>query len=175
MSYSCTYHRAGLTRPNLVATFTFTVRIFPIPLLFCSRIIAFHMRIYALSTRVICRRAGATDVPCFASPLEFVKHAEWLMRGAHRTLDKHRFPRCKCKYCHRDGSGNSANLKQSVTSRELRRVRARVLTQIGGDEVEVTDNDDVIDAEDDANNVNAEVATADPVTDHGAHAGGDGS
>jgi hypothetical protein len=33
-------------------------------------------------------------------------------------------------------------------------VRARVLTQIGGDEVEVTDNNGVIDAEDDANIVN---------------------
>jgi len=118
---------------------------------------------------------GATDVSSFASPLEFVKHAEWLMRGAHRTLDKHRFPRCKCKYCHRDGSGDSANLKQSVISRELRRVRACVLTQIGGDEVEVTDNDGVIDAEDDAITVDAEVATADPVTDHGAHTGGDGN
>ena len=114
---------------------------------------AYRVWIYALSTCVLCRRTGATDVSSFASPLEFVKHAEWLMRGAHRTLDKHRFPRCKCKYCHRDGSGDSANLKQSVISRELRRVRARVLTQIGGDEVEVTDNNGVIDAEDDANTV----------------------
>ncbi|KAI0289760.1 hypothetical protein BC826DRAFT_592786 [Russula brevipes] len=41
---------------------------------------------------------GSTDVPNFASPLEFVKHAEWLTRGAHRTLDAHRAPRCACKY-----------------------------------------------------------------------------
>lgn len=97
------------------------------------------------------------------------------MRGAHRTLDKHRFPRCKCKYCHRDARGDSANLKQSITSRELRRVRARVLAQIGGDEVEDTDSNGVVDAEDDANTVNARVATAVPVTEHRAHDGGDGS
>lgn len=109
------------------------------------------------------------------------------MQGAHRTLDRHRFPRCKCKYCHRDGSGDTANLKQSVISRELRHVRARVLAEIGGDgqgdEAEDTDNDAVIDAgaatvvaaEADANTVLAEVATTVPATDHGAHAGGNGN
>jgi len=107
---------------------------------------------------------GATDVPSFASPLEFVKHAEWLMRGARRTPDTHRSPRCSCKYCSQhayvsreadaegnaadDGAGASAsvrsahfkNLKnradkrQSVISRGLRRVRARVLTRIKNEE-----------------------------------------
>jgi hypothetical protein len=65
-------------------------------------------------------------VPSFASPLEFVRHAEWLMRGAHRTPDKSRAPRCECKYCDVDGR----NRKQSVLSRELREQRARVLVQL---------------------------------------------
>lgn len=34
MSYSCTYPRARLSHPNLVATFTSMVRVFPIPLPF---------------------------------------------------------------------------------------------------------------------------------------------
>lgn len=75
------------------------------------------------------RRAGSTDVPCFASPLEFVRHAHWLMRGAHRTPDKSRAPRCECKYCDVDGR----NQKQSVISRELRSLRARVLAQLEDD------------------------------------------
>jgi len=55
------------------------------------------------------QRVGSTGVTRFALPLEFVKHAEWLMRGAHRTLDTHRSPRCKCKCCDRDdGSYKSA-------------------------------------------------------------------
>ncbi|KAH9970642.1 hypothetical protein BGW80DRAFT_1329066 [Lactifluus volemus] len=66
---------------------------------------------------------GATDVATFASPLEFVKHAEWLMRGAHRTLDTRRAPRCACTYC----DYNGAERRQSVISRELRAARARVL------------------------------------------------
>ncbi|KAH9010438.1 hypothetical protein EDB85DRAFT_2161283 [Lactarius pseudohatsudake] len=70
---------------------------------------------------------GSTDVPFFSSPLEFVRHAEWLMRGAHRTPDRSRAPRCECKYCDVDGR----NQKQSVISRELRVRRARVLAQIG--------------------------------------------
>ena len=103
---------------------------------------------------------GATDVPSFASPLEFVRHAEWLMRGAHRTLDLRRSPRCTCKYCDlsttpatrkttRGGPSSSSRSssgspyrKQSVISRELKRVRANVLARIGdGDEedVEVAD------------------------------------
>jgi len=69
---------------------------------------------------------GATDVATFASPLEFVKHAEWLMRGAHRTLDTRRAPRCACKYC----DYNGAERRQSVISRELRAARARVLALI---------------------------------------------
>ena len=54
-------------------------------------------------------------------------------------------------------------------------MQARVLTQIGGDEVEVADNNGVIDVESDANTVNPEVSTANPVTDNGAPAGGDGN
>ncbi|KAI0245975.1 hypothetical protein BJV78DRAFT_1258726 [Lactifluus subvellereus] len=72
---------------------------------------------------------GAPDVASFASPLEFVKHAEWLMRGAHRTLDMSRAPRCACKYCDCDGT----NRKQSVISRELRAARARVDDDIDAD------------------------------------------
>lgn len=72
---------------------------------------------------------GSTDVPCFASPLEFVRHAEWLMRGAHRTPDKSRAPRCECKYCDVDGRCR----KQSIISRELKARRARVLAQLGDD------------------------------------------
>jgi len=121
------------------------------------------------------RRVGSTDVGFFASPLEFVKHAKWLMQGAHRTLDRHRSPRCECKYCNRDDGGDI----QSVTSRELRRVRARVLAQIDGDEVQDSEDDAVIDADADAE-VGAEAeaeaeATVVPATDQGDHAGGDGS
>jgi hypothetical protein len=97
---------------------------------------------------VVCVYAGtgAADVPSFASPLEFVKHAEWLMRGAHRTPDSRRSPRCTCKYCSypaaadnvvgRGGARTLKNLKahrdkkQSAISRGLRRVRARVLARI---------------------------------------------
>lgn len=81
---------------------------------------------------------GSTDVPFFASPLEFVLHAEWLMRGAHRTPDKSRAPRCKCKYCDVD----ARNRKQSEISRELRARRARVLVQLEDDNA---DADDVVD------------------------------
>jgi hypothetical protein len=92
------------------------------------------------------------------------------MKGAHRTLDTQRSPRCKCKYCYRDGGSDGADLKQSAISRELRRVRARVLAQIRGDEVvEDTDDDAVIDAD----AVSAEVPTALPATDHGGHARSD--
>jgi hypothetical protein len=45
------------------------------------------------------------------------------MRGAHRTLDTRRAPRCACKYC----DYNVTERKQSVISRELRVARARVL------------------------------------------------
>ncbi|KAH9031599.1 hypothetical protein EDB83DRAFT_2419232 [Lactarius deliciosus] len=75
---------------------------------------------------------GSTDVPFFSSPLEFVRHAEWLMRGAHRTPDRSRAPRCECKYCDVDGR----NQKQSVISRELRVRRARVLAQLGDSEAD---------------------------------------
>ena len=109
---------------------------------------------------------GAADVPSFASPLEFVKHAEWLMRGAHRTPDSRRSPRCTCKYCSypaaadnvvgRGGARTLKNLKahrdkkQSAISRGLRRVRARVLARIKkGDDGEDDDEDDE-DAEVDA-------------------------
>ena len=105
------------------------------------------------------------------------------MQGAHRTLDAHRSPRCKCKYCYSGGGGNSADPKQSVISRELRRVRARVLAQISGDEVEDTE-DAVIDAEAEAeakpeadvdvDAVKSEVVTPVPATDHGGHADGNG-
>lgn len=72
---------------------------------------------------------GSTDVPFFASPLEFVLHAEWLMRGAHRTPDKSRAPRCACKYCDVDVRGR----KQSAISKELRARRADVLASLGED------------------------------------------
>ncbi|KAI9511938.1 hypothetical protein F5148DRAFT_184132 [Russula earlei] len=81
---------------------------------------------------------GPTDVTRFASPLEFVRHAEWLMRGAHRTLDVHRSPRCSCKYCDSDGASN----KQSVISRELRRLRARVLARLDGDDLAGAEDED---------------------------------
>jgi len=71
----------------------------------------------------------------FTSPLEFVKHAEWLMRrtrSAHRRLDAHRSPRCKCNFCDRDDGGDS----QSAISSKLKRVRARILAQIDGDGVQ---------------------------------------
>ena len=75
------------------------------------------------------KKKGSTDVPFFASPLEFVLHAEWLMRGAHRTPDKSRAPRCACKYCDVDVRGR----KQSEISRELRARRARVLVLLAED------------------------------------------
>jgi Transcription-silencing protein, cryptic loci regulator Clr2 len=75
---------------------------------------------------VLLEVTGSTDVPSFASPLEFVKHAEWLMRGSRRTLDTRRAPRCACKYCDYTG----AERKQSVISRELRAARARVLASM---------------------------------------------
>jgi hypothetical protein len=90
------------------------------------------------TTNPLTRLAGSTDVPFFASPLEFVLHAEWLMRGAHRTPDKSRAPRCKCKYCDVD----ARNRKQSEISRELRARRARVLVQLEDDNA---DADDVVD------------------------------
>lgn len=59
------------------------------------------------------------------------------MKGAHRTLDTRRSPRCRCKYCNPDDGGDA----QSVISKELRRVRARVLAQIDGDEIQVSEDD----------------------------------
>src|SRR6266852_2284402 len=116
------------------------------------------------------RRVGSTDVARFASPFEFVKHAEWLMKGAHRTLDTHRSPRCRCIYC--DDGGDV----QSVITSELKRVRARVLARIDGDEVQDDEDDAVIDevgggAEAEAEVVIAETATAVLVTDQSGHAG----
>ncbi len=101
------------------------------------------------------------------------------MRGAHRTLDTHRSPRCNCVYCDCDGGSD----KQSVISRELRRVRARVLSQIDGDEVQDTEDDADVDAEAEveaeaeaeAEVVIAETATVVPATDQGGHDGGDGN
>ncbi|KAN0126289.1 hypothetical protein V8E53_015212 [Lactarius tabidus] len=78
---------------------------------------------------------GSTDVPPFASPLDFVLHAEWLMRGAHRTVDKSRAPRCKCNYCDVD----VRNREQSEISRELRASRARVLVQLEDGNADDTD------------------------------------
>jgi hypothetical protein len=147
-----------------------------------------NLRTY-LRLRRLRRRVGSTDVGNFASPLEFVKHAKWLMQGAPRTLDKHRSPRCKCKYCNCDDGGDI----QSAISRELRRVRARVLAQIDGDEVQDSEDDidagagpdaDVgaevraevgLEAEAEAEVVIAETATAVPATDQGSHPGGDGN
>jgi len=125
--------------------------------------------------RLLC--AGSPDVPSFASPLEFVKHAEWLMRGADRTSDTRHYPRCSCKYCSqhaypgRDGeaSGSSSGAnpknrekKQSVISRGLVRVRASVLARIklgdGGEDVdEIMDDEEAEgDAEAEAGAVEAE-------------------
>lgn len=92
------------------------------------------------------------------------------MRGAHRTLDTRRSPRCKCIYCNPDDDGNV----QSVISSELKRVRARVLAQLDGDEVQDGEDDAVIDAEADAEVVIAETATALPATDQGGQ-GADGN
>jgi hypothetical protein len=118
-----------------------------------------NLRVYLLLRRR--RRVGSTDVASFASPLEFVKHAKWLMQGAPRTLDRDRSPRCKCKYCNPDEGGDI----QSVISRELKRVRARVLAQIDGDEIQDGEDDAVIDAE-----AGAE-ADADADAEVGAEAG----
>lgn len=89
------------------------------------------------------------------------------MKGAHRTLDTHRSPRCKCKYCNPDDGGDM----QLLISRDLKSVRARVLARIDGDEAQ--DSGDDVEAEAEA--VIAETATAVPATDQGDHAGGDGS
>jgi hypothetical protein len=93
------------------------------------------------------------------------------MQGAPRTLDRDRSPRCKCKYCNDGGD------IQSVISRDLKRVRARVLAQIDGDEVQ--DSEDDVDAEAgaeaEAEGVIAETATAVPATDQGSHTGGNGN
>lgn len=95
------------------------------------------------------------------------------MQGAPRTLDRDRSPRCKCKYCNCDDGGDI----QSVISRELKRVRARVLAQIDGDEVQ--DSEDDIDAEAgaeaEAEVVIAETTTAVPATDQGGHTGENGN
>jgi hypothetical protein len=80
-----------------------------------------------LSTTTDACAEGSTDVSFFSSPLEFVPHAHWLMRGARRTPDKSRAPRCRCKYCDVD----DRKLKQSVISHELRARRARVWAQLG--------------------------------------------
>jgi hypothetical protein len=92
------------------------------------------------------------------------------MRGAHRTLDAHRAPRCRCLYCDIE----SSNENQSVITAELKRVRARVLARIDGDEVQETENsgDAIIDAEAGADaEVVAETATAVPTADQGGPAG----
>lgn len=132
---------------------------------------------YANLRAYLRRRIGSTDVASFASPLEFVKHAEWLMQGAHRTLDTHRSPRCRCIYCNHDDGGDI----QSVISRELKRVRARVLAEIDGDEVQGGEDDPIIDAEAgadadadaDVEVAVAETATAVPATDQGGNTGRD--
>jgi hypothetical protein len=59
------------------------------------------------------------------------------MKGAHRTLDTHRSPRCTCKYCNPDDGGDM----QSVISSELKSVRARVLARIDGDEMQDSGDD----------------------------------
>jgi hypothetical protein len=66
------------------------------------------------------------------------------MRGAHRTPDKSRAPRCGCKYCDVDVK----NRKQSEISRELRARRARVLVQLDDDDNSDDDDDDPIAADD---------------------------
>jgi hypothetical protein len=96
------------------------------------------------------------------------------MRGAHRTLDTRRSPRCSCKYCSQNayasrdgeasGSSSGANLKnrekkQSVISRGLRRVRAGVLARIkngDGDE----DVDEMMDDEEAEGDAEAEAMAA---------------
>jgi hypothetical protein len=98
------------------------------------------------TTKPLTQHTGSTDVPSFASPLEFVLHAEWLMHGAHRTVDKSRAPRCKCKYCDVD----VRNKKQSEISRELRARRARVLVQLEDDNA-----DDAVDVDELANDPDA--------------------
>jgi hypothetical protein len=59
------------------------------------------------------------------------------MKGARRTLDTHRSPHCKCKYCNPDDGGDM----QSVISTELKSVRARVLARIDGDEAQDSGDD----------------------------------
>jgi len=107
------------------------------------------------------------------------------MRGAHRTSNTRRSPRCPCKHCsqnayvdgraaHAEGDGaagagvRSAHIKnlksraekrQSIISRGLRRVRARVLARIkngddgGGDD----GGDDDGDGEEDVDEVMEDV------------------
>jgi hypothetical protein len=91
------------------------------------------------------------------------------MKGAHRTLDTHRSPRCKCKYCNPDDGGDM----QLLISRDLKSVRARVLARIDGDEAQ--DSGDDVEAGAEAEAVIAETATAVSATDQGDHAGGDGN
>ena len=113
------------------------------------------------------------------------------MRGAHRTLDTHRSPRCSCKYCSQHaypshdgeatGSSSGTNLKnrekkQSVISRGLRRVRAGMLARIesGGEDVDEIMDDggaEEGEAEEEAEEAEAEAeaeeaeAAADPEPD----------
>jgi hypothetical protein len=89
----------------------------------------------SLRTSPLTQYAGSTDVPPFASPLDFVLHAEWLMRGAHCTVDKSRAPQCKCNYCDVD----VRNREQSEISRELRASRTRVLVQLEDGNADDTD------------------------------------
>jgi len=97
------------------------------------------------------------------------------MRGARRTLDSHRSPRCVCKYCDLD-SAQGHTQKQSVISRELRSVRARVLAQIDGDELVQPEEDVDPDANADADGgaTAVEPTTVGPsATENGGHAEGD--
>jgi hypothetical protein len=104
------------------------------------------------------------------------------MKGAHRTLDTGRSPRCKCIYCNPDDGGDV----QSVISNELRRVRARVLAQIDGDDLLESDEDVVADGDAEVQpepevGAGAEVVVAGtataavPASDQGGPHGGDGN
>ncbi|KAI0058742.1 hypothetical protein BV25DRAFT_1194841 [Artomyces pyxidatus] len=55
---------------------------------------------------------GTTEVTNFASPYEFILHAEWLMKGKPYSPGPKPKPQCGCKYC----SGR----KQQVITQELR-------------------------------------------------------
>ena len=107
------------------------------------------------------------------------------MRGADRSLDTRRSPRCSCKYCGqhaysgRDGeaSGSSSGAnpknrekKQSVISRGLARVRASVLARIKLSDGE-EDVDEIMDDEEAEGDAEAEADAVEAEAQNGVGVG----